>query len=193
MLAPPGTYTVKISAAGQELTQPLTVLKDPNTAGSESDIAAQTQMVTDIVSDLGAAVDMINTLEAVRGQLFALKTVLARDSAEADVRAQADSLDRKLASVEERLFQMRVTGRGQDLLRWPMRVAEQLGYLAQTVASGDFAPNAPQREVHQELKTELGAARDQFNRVINQDLAAFNTLLQQRSIQGVIARPPAVP
>lgn len=193
MLAPPGTYTVKISAAGQELTQPLTVLRDPTTAGSESEIAAQTQTVTDIVSDLDAAVDMINTLEAVRGQLFALKTVLAPDSAAADVRAQADSLDRKLASVEERLFQMRVTGRGQDLLRWPMRVAEQLGYLAQTVASGDFAPNAPQREVHQELKSELGAARDQFNRVINQDLAAFNTLLQQRNIQGVIARPPAVP
>ena len=43
VLAPPGTYTVKLIAAGRTLTAPLVVRKDPNTAGSEADIRAQTK------------------------------------------------------------------------------------------------------------------------------------------------------
>jgi hypothetical protein len=42
----------------------------------------------------------------------------------------ADSLDIKLRVVVRKLFQTRATGRGQDVLRWPQRIAEQLEYLA---------------------------------------------------------------
>jgi hypothetical protein len=34
ILLPPGTYTVKLSAAGSELSQPLIVSKDPNSGGT---------------------------------------------------------------------------------------------------------------------------------------------------------------
>src|SRR4029077_6171860 len=36
VLALPGTYTIKLSAAGQELTQPLTIRKDPASPGTEA-------------------------------------------------------------------------------------------------------------------------------------------------------------
>src|SRR5512132_3851113 len=42
ILAPPGTYTVKLTVGGVDQTQRLTVLKDPNSGGTEGDIAAQT-------------------------------------------------------------------------------------------------------------------------------------------------------
>src|SRR5204863_4579422 len=42
VLAPPGTYTVKLIAGGQELTQPLTVRKDPNSGGTAPDIQTST-------------------------------------------------------------------------------------------------------------------------------------------------------
>jgi hypothetical protein len=76
--------------------------------------------------DLDSAVAMINRLEVVRGQIWALRTLLASDSVRTDVRAAAESLDKKLLVAERKLFQTRVTGRGQDQLRWPMRLAEQL-------------------------------------------------------------------
>ena len=41
ILMPPGDYTVKLEVDGTEQAQPLTVLKDPNTGGSESEIAEQ--------------------------------------------------------------------------------------------------------------------------------------------------------
>ena len=43
-LAPPGTYTVTLRAAGFELVQPLEVLKDPNSGGSELEIQEQVTM-----------------------------------------------------------------------------------------------------------------------------------------------------
>ncbi|HWP36718.1 MAG TPA: hypothetical protein VNL18_04105 [Gemmatimonadales bacterium] len=186
ILAPPGTYTVRVSAAGQEMTQQLTVLKDPNSGGSEAEIAEQTRIATDIVSDLNATVNMINSLENARAQLATLKSVLAADSAATDIRQAADSLDRKLVAAEEPLFQIRVTGRGQDILRWPMQLAEQLIYLAGSVTSSDHGPTAAQRQVHEELKRVLQNARAGYERVVNQDLSAFNETLRQRNMQGVI-------
>jgi hypothetical protein len=43
VLVPPGAYTVKLVAGDVERTAPLTLLKDPNTAGTEEDVAAQTR------------------------------------------------------------------------------------------------------------------------------------------------------
>ena len=36
LLVPPGTYTVKLTVDGQEFSQPLTVLKDPNAGGNDA-------------------------------------------------------------------------------------------------------------------------------------------------------------
>ena len=38
VLAPPGTYTVKLTIGGRDYTQPLTVRKDPHSGGTEADI-----------------------------------------------------------------------------------------------------------------------------------------------------------
>jgi hypothetical protein len=186
MPAPPGRYTVTVTAAGQELSQPLTVLKDPNSGGSEAAIQAQMTLVRSVVEDLNAAVDMINALESVRGQLVTLKAAVASLPDSAVVRAAADSLDGKAIAAEELLFQMRVTGRGQDILRWPYRVAEQLGYLAESITSSDYEPTEPQRQVHAELRQELARARTAYDRVMGVDVAAFNDMLRARGLAGIV-------
>src|SRR5436190_1408255 len=56
ILQPPGTYTVKLSVGGRDYTQPLRVLKDPHSAGTEADIAAQQTMLAAVRRDLDEAV-----------------------------------------------------------------------------------------------------------------------------------------
>ncbi|MBI2537072.1 MAG: hypothetical protein HYW06_08980 [Gemmatimonadetes bacterium] len=70
-----------------------------------------------------------------------------------------------------------------------MKLAEQLLYLAGQVTSSDFAPTTQQREVHQLLHDQLAAYRGQLDQVVSRDLVAFNGLLQQRSLQGIVVRP----
>jgi photosystem II stability/assembly factor-like uncharacterized protein len=186
VLAPPGTYSVRIAVGGQQLRQPLTILKDPNSGGSPEDIAAQTAFMTDVTTDLNSAVDMINALEVVRSQVGVIKASLTGDSTVRDVRAASDSIDRKLLNVEEQLMQMRVTGRGQDIVRWPMQVAEKLVYLAGSAAGSDHAPAAQHREVQQLLRDRVRQIKVQFDQVMSRDLEAYKTLLRQRNIQHVI-------
>src|SRR5712692_10813637 len=76
VLVPPGTYTVKLSVDGQELSQPLVVRKDPNSGGSEDDIQKQTAMLFELRKDLESAADMVNQIESIRGQLESLKGIL---------------------------------------------------------------------------------------------------------------------
>ena len=164
----------------------LEVLQDPGTRASAEDLRAQTAFVAEVAADLDSTVAMINRLEMLRGQLVALRATLAGDSTTADVRAAADSLDRALVAVEEPLFQMRVTGRGQDLLRWPMRLAEQLMYLAQSVSGSDFAPTVPQREVRQVLAGQVREARARLDRVMAGEVATFRSFLRGRNLPTLV-------
>ncbi len=194
LLVPPGTYTVHVTLAGREYTQPLEVLKDPNSTGTMQDIAQQQPLLTSLRDDLDGVVDMVNRLELVRAQLQSLQRTLAADSAagaaaggtNADLRASADSLDRKLAAVEAELTQLKQTGRGQDVIRWPMMLGAQLGYLANDVGSSDFSPTTQQREVARVLHTHLLSVSGRYQQAIRGDVAAFNELLRRRGLGGLV-------
>lgn len=187
VLVPPGTYTMTLAApSGRAETQQLIVRKDPNGSASEADLAENVAFARLVAKELDDAVGMINALESVRGQLGALKATIAGDSTRKDVASGIDSLDIKLRVVERKLFQTRATGRGQDLLRWPARIAEQLEYLAGSVQSGDYGPTESQRQVAALLRGQLQAVRGDYDRVMQRDVAAFNAMLQQRKVPNVI-------
>jgi photosystem II stability/assembly factor-like uncharacterized protein len=181
ILMPPGTYTVKLKVGGQEFTQPLVLRKDPNSGGSEEEIQTQYKTMVALQADLNAAVDMVNQIESVRSQLQGLRAVLPPE-----VRAGADSLDRKFSDVETNLLEVRVTGRGQDNIRWPTRLAGQIGYLGGGIASSDFAPTKQQTEVQQVLEGQLKAVRAQVDALVTQDLAQFNARLKERNVGNVV-------
>ena len=188
VLMPPGRYTVKLTApSGRVESQPLVVLKDPNVAASDAELAENVALAKQVTRDLDEAVTMINSMESIRGQLAALKATIADDTTRKALAGSADSLDLKLRVVERRLFQTRVTGRGQDLIRWPARIAEQLEYLANSVQSSDHAPTAAQREVAALLREQLNAVKADYDRVMSRDVAAFNAMLQQRRIPNLIS------
>jgi DNA-binding FrmR family transcriptional regulator len=186
VLQPPGTYTVKI--VGTNESQPLVLRKDPSTTdATDAALTENVATVRRIAVDLDSAVTMINALENVRGQLAALKATVSSDSARKDVVTAVDSLDEKLRVVERKLFQTRATGRGQDILRWPQRVSEQLQYLAGEIETSDFAPTESQKQVAELLRTQLRAVKTELDRVMAADVAAFNAMLQQRKVPNVIS------
>jgi photosystem II stability/assembly factor-like uncharacterized protein len=186
MLAPPGAYTVRLSAGGQEISQPLMVRKDPNTTGTDADLEAQMRLLFEIRGEVDRVAGMINRAERIRAQLSALGASLADDEKAKDVRTAAESLDKKIVAVEERLFQVRQTGRGQDLLRYPGQLIDHLLYLASGLSVADFAPTTQQLARHEELKLEGATASAQFDRVVTEDLARFNQLLLDRRVPHVV-------
>lgn len=190
VLVPPGTYTVELTVGGQKFTQPLVVKKDPHSTGTEADIQAQVQMLLDIRKDLETVADMVNTIESVRSQLLTLSGLLRDDPAAAPARNAAEQLEKKLADLEDNLIQRKLTGRGQDGVRWPAKLVSKLTYLAGGVASADFPPTTQQREVHAQFKQQIATYQRQLNELLTRDLSALNALLGERGIRNIITRTP---
>jgi photosystem II stability/assembly factor-like uncharacterized protein len=187
ILAPPGTYTVKLTALGKDYEQKLELRKDPGSGASEEEIKAQTVVMEDLRGTLEGVVEMINEVESARGQLVALRGVLAGDSARKDLRTEADSLDQKLMAFEEDLTQLELTGRGQDDVRYPMRLMGRLGWLADGIAYSDFAPTAQQKEVLGVLKSAAAADKGKLTDLLNKEVAGFNAKLRERGVQNIVA------
>jgi len=184
VLMPPGKYTVKLTASGQTFTQPLEVLRDPNQAETLADIRASANALLALQKDHAGAGEMLNQIERVRSQIQALGS--------ADVRAAGDSLEHKFMDVEGQLVDLRMTGRGQDEVRWPVQAAGQLNYLAGGIAASDFAPTTQQREVQGILARNVRATRGALDQLLAKDLPAFNSLLRAKGLKIITVETGAV-
>ena len=56
----------------------------------------------------------------------------------AAIKKAAADLDKKLIEVEDNLIQRRLTGQGQDTVRWPPRLLSKINYLANGIGSWRF-------------------------------------------------------
>jgi hypothetical protein len=185
-LAPPGTYTVLLEVAGQEYMQTLVVHKDPHSEGTESDIDAQMAMVRSLQEDMNTAADLVNRIELVRRQIYDLKSLLKDRTDAGEIVGAVDLLDGKLIGVEEKMIQMKRSGTGQDVIRWPSMLVSRIGYLAGAVAVADFPPTDQHQEVHQILKKRLQQYLDELEHILQADIPAFNMLLQDNGLTSVI-------
>jgi hypothetical protein len=140
-----------------------------------------------IIADINDVVTQINSLEIVRGQLSSLQDIAEKDSTYADLKASTQQLTDKLVSVERQLYPMQLTGRGQDGVRWPAQLAEQLFYLAGSVGGSDHAPTASQKAVAQALHARLVKAKADVDALLKTDVPAYNERLRGRSVHPVIS------
>ena len=187
-LVVPGTYTVKLNVNGKEFSQKLTVIKDPNTAGSEADIRVQTKMALELLDNINTVVDSINHIEWIRKQIHDLIEVLKIDKSKASIITAAEELDKKIKTVENLYFQEILAEGDAKSFRAPNKLYSQLCLLAGDVAQGsaDFPPTDQMNEVHEILKEELAVALGKLNELIDKDIFAFNTLINKNNLNSII-------
>jgi hypothetical protein len=178
ILMPPGTYTVRLSVDGQEFTRSLTVLKDPNTAGSEADIADQVAFLEAIREEAVVAGEAVERVEVFRVQV----QTLIRFTEDEEVKAAAESLDRKLEELQMNMVDLRLTGQGQDGVRFEAKLLQKFGYLTRGVSVVDFPPTDQDLEVLESLRRQLADHLRALTGLENGDLAALNRLLEERGV-----------
>jgi len=184
VLQPPGTYTVRLEVGGRTFTQTLEVRKDPNSGGSEAEIGEQMKLLGALKQDMDVAAGLINELERVRSQLQALSRTVDNQ----EIRALAEAMEGKMADVESNLIELRLTGRGQDGVRFGSRLLGKLGYLANGLAATDFKPTDQQIEVQKELNGLLRSHQGSYDGLLK-ELGTFNDLLRGRGVSNIVARP----
>ena len=178
ILQPPGQYTVRLNVDGETHEQPLTVIKDPHSAGSEADIAEQVAFLEDVREDVVTAGEAVHRVEALRVQL----ETMARFADDETLSEAISELEDRLAEVQGTLVDLRQTGQGQDAVRFEARLLSKLGYLTNALSNADFPPTDQETEVkgilHEQLQLHLAAVE----RLIAEDVAALNEMLRTRGL-----------
>jgi hypothetical protein len=125
---------------------------------------------------------MLTSVESLRLQLQRL-------AATGDVRTRADALEQKLMAVEQYILDLRMTGRGQDEVRYPVKLGGQINYLAGGVAASDFTPTSQQKEVQQLLANQMRETRSALDRLMQTDLPGFNEVLRSGGMKPIEVQP----
>lgn len=181
LLASPGTYTVSLQAGDILQHQSLTLLKDPNTEGSLSDIAAQKELLDKIRLDYEAISKTVNEAERIRRQLKDMASMVTDD--QVDLVHQLDSM---ATALENQMIQLKHSGKGQDLIRLPGMLLEKLNYLANTVAIADFKPADQYLAVYQELHTEWEAVQQAWSHFKKNEVTVFQSNMQDNGLGPLI-------
>jgi photosystem II stability/assembly factor-like uncharacterized protein len=189
-LVSPGTYTVKVVADGQTLTQKVTVLKDPNTTGSEADVDAATKLSVSIYNDANSSVRMINQLEWTRLQLQDMQKMLKASNADKSSGDSIKELDGKALAIEDQLLQRTVAEGDLKSFRGPLQLYLKFVWLGAEVGSGgadvagnpDFPPTQSEVDVYNLLHGQLEKAQSDFNNLYSQDVPAFNDAMSKKGM-----------
>ena len=178
VLLPPGRYTVRLDAAGWTHEQPLTVLKDPHSAGTEADIAAQVAFLREVRDDVVAAGEAVHRVEAIRVQLATMSR-FADDDALAEAIA---ALQGQLTGLQMQMVDLRLTGQGQDGVRFEARLLQKLGYLTGAISVADFPPTDQELEVKVLLNEQLREHLEALEALVATEVAALNEMLRARGM-----------
>jgi hypothetical protein len=178
VLMPPGEYTVRLTVDGESQDRTLTVLKDPNTAGTEADIAAQVRFLREVREDVVAATAAVERIEALRVQV----RMAGRFADDADVVTGAEAVEAGLVELQMRLVELRLTGQGQDGVRFGAKLLQKLGYLAGGIDGADFPPTDQQMEVKGLLHDQLQEILSALRAFEDGELAQFNAMLAERGV-----------
>ncbi len=180
ILAPPGSYVVKLEVNGQQYSQRLTVLPDPGSAGLLHEIESQTAMLKELATDLKSSVALTNDIQEIRRQL----TVAHDQLTDLQELRAATALEQKFSALEDKLRQQKPVA----FYEWPVQLTAKFVYLAGHLQSSDREPTTQARDAYAYLKNELHLVQNEYDSLLAHDLAEFNQALRNRGLKEIVGK-----
>ena len=170
----PGRYTVRLTAGGNTLTQPLIVAMDPRVKTPDADLSRQLETATKICAAMHDDAEALRQVRALRRKLQSTRERAGKTAA----RDVLDDVERKAAVLEG------VTGRfgrasradSEDNLT---RSNGDLATLLEVVEGADAPPTAAMLSAVEEALKTLAALITRWKEVQTRDVPSLNRELQK--------------
>jgi len=170
-VAPPGTYSVRLTANGRTQTQTFRVKRNPLlTDVSDADLQAQFDLAMLIRDKTSEANNAVMQIRGIKSQV----DDRLRNSQDARLKSAGDSLNKNIGAVEEEIYQVRNQS-GQDPLNFPIKINNRLASLFSVVTRGEGRPIGNAAAIFKNLAAELKVQTDRLGKVLDTDLVTFNT------------------
>jgi hypothetical protein len=185
----PGRYQARLTVGSAAQTQGFEVREDPRVTIAPAELAARDSLARGINVRVGEIHDALLRLRDVREQVskFVDRT---KDAPNAPaIAAKGKEIVAKAEALEPQLSTK--AANGQDVINYRNGINAQYAFLLGNVEGSDIV-SQPSRERKAELDRLWSALRAQVDAVVQQDVPAFNALLQAGQVNGVIV-PGATP
>ena len=180
----PGTYQVRVTAAGATQTQSLTVKKDPRVTTTPAEYQRQLELSLQLRDKLSDTHQAILDIRDIRKQLDGV-TERWKDAADGKkVVEAAKALNEKLTAIEQELYQTKNRS-NQDPLNYPIKLNNKLAALLSVVQSADAAPTDQSRMLQEELSTAINAQLGKLGAVKRDEVPAFNKLVRDANLPAI--------
>jgi photosystem II stability/assembly factor-like uncharacterized protein len=187
-VAPPGRYTVKLTAPdGITKTQEFVIKRNEAVKTvTDADLQAQFTLAKQINDRVSAANDAVIRIRAVKDQI----ADRVKKISDSKIKEAGDELAGKLTAIEGEIYQYKNRS-SQDPLNFPIRLNNKLAALQGIVEVGDYRPTDQDYAVFKDLSARLDAQLRAFDSLLNSELEPFNKLLARKKIAPVTtpARP----
>jgi photosystem II stability/assembly factor-like uncharacterized protein len=180
-LAPPGRYTVTLTANGVAKSQQFEIKRNATVAGvTDVDLQSQFALAKQINDRVGAANEAVIRIREIKTQIAER---LGKTS-NFEIKKMGESLTEKLTAVEGEIYQYRNRS-SQDPLNYPIRLNNKLAALQGIVEGGDARPTDQSYAVFKELSGRLDKELAKLDALLTGELAAFNAQLAQERLTSI--------
>jgi photosystem II stability/assembly factor-like uncharacterized protein len=185
--AAPGKYTVRLTADGKTLSQPLVLKRNPMHEATDADLQAQTALALQIRDKVSEANNAIIQIRDINKQV----EDRLKKSQDAKLKSTGDTLTNHLSDVEDDVYQVKNQS-GQDPLNFPIKVNNRLASLLGVVSNNDGRPIANALPIFTDLKAELKVQTDRLQKILITDLPAFNAEAKRLGLETITINKPVV-
>jgi photosystem II stability/assembly factor-like uncharacterized protein len=177
----PGSYKVSLKVNDQVLTQTFTIVADKRAESTLTEMQKQFDFIRDINKTIDKAHKSIKKIRNVRDQLSAFEAQYKENEDVKDLLDKSKILKEEFTKIEEALYQTKNRS-NQDPLNFPIRLTNKLGHLNALVGMGDFAPTEQDIAVKDELTQKINEQLDAFNKLVSDEISAFNTAFNSKNL-----------
>ena len=183
----PGEYTVTLTVGATELTQPFRIVTPQNIPASEDDLKSQHDLLLRIHRQIDRTTMTINQMRDLRAQLDGWARRTRDRDGGAEVATAAETLRDGILELEKTLLVPELRS-NWEAYNCGVRLLGKLIALSNDVALGDYRPTDVAEEVLSEVQRRIDEQIAAFERLLAEDLPAFNTRLAEAKLDAVLAK-----
>ena len=187
--APPGMYSVRVTADGQTATEGFAIKREPHVLKdvADQDLREQFDFAMNIRNKTSQANEAVLLIRGIKAQIADRRGKLDPAKAASAVKA-LDDLEQNLSAIEGEIYQVRLQS-SQDPLNYPIKLNNKIAALQGIVESADTRPTEQAYSVFRTLSNSLEEQLTKLDTAVKTKLPAVNQQLQRQKLEPIKAEP----